>query len=99
MTFETAVEWVIRAIELAGVAVLVSGCLVAAVAYARDLQRSDRIVAYKNLRGNIGRTILLGREILIVADIVLTVARRRRPVAATGCGTADRRRERGQGRR
>ena len=74
MTFETAVEWVIRAIELAGVAVLVSGCLVAAVAYARDLQRSDRIVAYKNLRGNIGRTILLGLEILIVADIVLTVA-------------------------
>ena len=74
MTFETAVEWVIRAIEVAGVAVLVTGCLVAAVSYARDVQRSDRIVAYKNLRGNIGRTILLGLEILIVADIVLTVA-------------------------
>ncbi len=74
MTFETAVEWVIRAIEVAGVAVLVTGCLVAVVAYARDVQRSDRIVAYKNLRGNIGRTILLGLEILIVADIVQTVA-------------------------
>ena len=74
MTFETAVEWVIRAIEVAGVAVLVTGCLVAAVSYARDVQRSGRIVGYKNLRGNIGRTILLGLEILIVADIVLTVA-------------------------
>ena len=74
MDFDTAVEWVIRAIEVAGVAVLVTGCLIAVVAYARDVQRTDRITAYKNLRGNIGRTILLGLEILIVADIVQTVA-------------------------
>ncbi len=74
MDFDTTIEWVIRAIEVAGVTVLVTGCLIAVVAYVRDAQRSDRIVAYKNLRGNIGRTILLGLEILIVADIVQTVA-------------------------
>ena len=34
----------------------------------------DRTRAYVRLRGNIGRTILLGLEVLIVADIVLTVA-------------------------
>jgi uncharacterized membrane protein len=66
VTFETAVEWVIRGFEAAGVAVLVT--------YARDVRRLDRVAAYKGLRGNIGRTILLGLEILIVADIVLTVA-------------------------
>ncbi len=74
MTFESVVEWVIRAIEIAGVAVLVSGSLIALVTYARDLQQFDRIQAYTNMRQNIGRTILLGLEILIVADIVLTVA-------------------------
>ena len=34
----------------------------------------DRTQAYTRLRANIGRTILLGLEVLIVADIVLTVA-------------------------
>ena len=34
----------------------------------------DRTKAYQRLRTNIGRTILLGLEVLIVADIVLTVA-------------------------
>ena len=74
MTFETAVEWVIRGFETAGVAVLVVGSLSALATYLRDVQRIDRVEAYKRLRGNIGRTILLGLEILIVADIVLTVA-------------------------
>ena len=36
--------------------------------------RGHRRVAYTGLRHNIGRTILLGLEILIVADIILTVA-------------------------
>ena len=73
MTFETAVEWVIRAFEAAGVAVLAGGSLVALWAYIRDVRRIDRATAYKNLRANFGRTILLGLEILIMADIVLTV--------------------------
>ncbi len=34
----------------------------------------DRTLAYERLRRDIGRTILLGLEVLIVADIVLTVA-------------------------
>ena len=44
------------------------------VGYVRDVRRMDRTRAYTRLRANIGRTILLGLEVLIVADIVLTVA-------------------------
>ena len=40
----------------------------------RDLRAMGRTQAYTRLRTNIGRTILLGLEVLIVADIVLTVA-------------------------
>ena len=74
MTFEAVVEWVIRALEAAGVAVLVAGSLASLATYIRDVRRLDRARAYKNLRANVGRTILLGLEILIIADIVLTVA-------------------------
>lgn len=74
MTFETTVEWVIRGFEILGVAVLVAGSVTAFATYFRDVGRLDRGQAYKNLRANVGRTILLGLEILIVADIVLTVA-------------------------
>ena len=74
MTYTDAVEWVIRGFETAGVAVLLTGVVLAFVNYVRDFQTLERIQAYTNLRHNIGRTILLGLEILIVADIVLTVA-------------------------
>jgi uncharacterized membrane protein len=73
MTFETTIEWVIRGFEFLGVAILVAGSVIAFATYFRDVGRLDRARAYKNLRGNVGRTILLGLEILIVADIVLTV--------------------------
>ncbi len=39
-----------------------------------DLRTTTRTVAYERLRANVGRTILPGPEVLIVADIVLTVA-------------------------
>ena len=35
--------------------------------------RGDRAVAYATVRWNIGRSILLGLEILIIADIVKTI--------------------------
>ncbi len=60
--------------EAAGVAILVLGGLISVVAYIRDLSRGDRRAAYTALRHNMGRTILLGLEVLIVADIILTVA-------------------------
>ena len=40
----------------------------------RPAARRRRQAAYTALRHNLGRTILLGLEVLIVADIILTVA-------------------------
>ena len=74
VTFEEAADLVVTAFEALGVVVLVAGSIASAWTYARDVRRLDRTRAFKLLRGNVGRTILLGLEILIVADIVLTVA-------------------------
>ena len=74
MTFEEALDLVVRGFEALGVGILIAGSIAGIVGYARDVRRMDRTRAYVRLRGNIGRTILLGLEVLIVADIVLTVA-------------------------
>ena len=74
MDFERFLELAEYAFEFAGVAVLVVGGIVSFVTYVRDLSRFDRRVAYTALRHNLGRTILLGLGILIIADIILTVA-------------------------
>ena len=74
MTFEQVLDVVVQAFEALGVAILVMGTIIGIVGYARDVRQMDRTRAYERLRANIGRTILLGLEVLIVADIVLTVA-------------------------
>ena len=74
MTFEEALDLVVRGFEAFGVGILIVGSIIGVVGYARDVRQMDRTRAYVRLRGNIGRTILLGLEVLIVADIVLTVA-------------------------
>ncbi|HEY7293927.1 MAG TPA: DUF1622 domain-containing protein [Dehalococcoidia bacterium] len=68
------------AIELFGVAVIVVGVVVAAVLFGRGLlgrsnhtaARSQRLA--EDMRRRIGRTLLLGLEILVAADIIRTVA-------------------------
>ena len=74
MTFQEAVELAVKAFEVLGVAILIVGSVMSFVTYVHDFGTLDRTRAYVRLRGNIGRTILLGLEVLIVADIVLTVA-------------------------
>ena len=74
MAFEQFIDVSVRAFEVGGVAILVTGTLIGLAAYARDMQRGHRRSAYIALRHNIGRTILLGLEVLIIADIILTVA-------------------------
>ena len=74
MTYTEALELVVKGIETLGVAILVIGATVSVGSYAVDLRRVHRRRAYERLRANLGRTILLGLEVLIVADIVLTVA-------------------------
>ncbi len=60
-----------RAIELAGVAVILIGLFFAAFNFLREGSREG---AYHELRATLGRAILLGLELLVAADIINTVA-------------------------
>ena len=66
-------ERVVQAFEVAGVAILAIGSLAALVGAARALSRGERSVAYERARQDVGRAVLLGLEVLIIADIVQTI--------------------------
>ena len=69
------VHWAARGLEIAGVAVIVIGVVVATVFFVRELSRQTEFPkAYRSYRGNLGRAILLGLEALVAADIIGTVA-------------------------
>jgi uncharacterized membrane protein len=73
VTFEGTMEDIAKAFEAAGVAVLIVGSVIAFGRAAVDLaqRRGD---TYSRLRSFLGRTILLGLEILVAADLIRTVA-------------------------
>lgn len=68
------VDLLAKALELAGVAIVVVGIVQASVVFIRDGGRSgDWRSAYDAYRSNIGRGILLGLELLVGADIISTI--------------------------
>jgi uncharacterized membrane protein len=71
--FTSVMEKVVQGFELAGVAVLVIGSLWALARAALTFSSGDRRTVYEQVRQHIGRSILLGLEILIIADIVQTI--------------------------
>src|SRR5688572_10820272 len=73
MQFEEWMELAVKAFELAGVAILAIGSLVALVGAAMSVSRGERASAYERARQDVGRAILLGLEVLIIADIVQTI--------------------------
>ncbi len=74
MEFDETIELVGKALDLAGVAVIVGGILVATVVHGRGLRGDEAREQYRRYRQGIGRAILLGLEILVGADIIRTVA-------------------------
>lgn len=68
------IAFVTVAVEITGIAVILIGALGSGFVYARDLRAADAGSAYKGLRSNLGRSILLGLELLVAADIINTVA-------------------------
>jgi uncharacterized membrane protein len=72
MSYEDVVSEVVRVVEAVGGAIMVVGGLAAFGVYARQL-RAHVPDAYQHLRGNLGRVILLGLEVLIIADIIRTI--------------------------
>lgn len=73
MDFSEAVELAGKGMDTAGVVVLVIGAVVAAVRAAQSA-RGQRPGTYRQFRQQLGRTILLGLELLVAADIIRTVA-------------------------
>ncbi|MCU1370451.1 MAG: hypothetical protein JWO77_1645 [Ilumatobacteraceae bacterium] len=73
MDFEDYIELVVKGFEAAGVLILAIGSLAALTGAAITFVRGDRNAAYEQARHDVGRVILLGLEILIVADIVNTI--------------------------
>ena len=72
MNYNDTMERVAQGFEVAGVAILVVGSLLAFGAAALGLRGGGR-AAYQRARQGVGRAILLGLEVLIIADIVLTI--------------------------
>lgn len=72
MSYEETVGDIAKAVEAVGVAILVVGGIGAFAVAARQVF-SHTAGAYTALRGNLGRVILLGLEVLIIGDIIRTI--------------------------
>ena len=70
--FKQTVEGVGLVLDGVGVLVIVIGVLFAGAKFAFTFRRATN--AYRRLRQDIGRGILLGLELLVAADIIRTVA-------------------------
>ena len=74
MSYEHAVSEVVKVVEAVGAGIMVIGGLGSFGVFADRLRRAETAKgAYHGLRRNLGRCILLGLEVLIVADIVRTI--------------------------
>ncbi|KRE78275.1 DUF1622 domain-containing protein [Arthrobacter sp. Soil763] len=80
MDFQHIIETVGRFMDFAGVAVMVVGALVSLPLALRGFQPRrlpagvEPLSVYRSYRQLLGRSILLGLELLVAADIIRTVA-------------------------
>jgi uncharacterized membrane protein len=74
MSYEQVISDVSKAVEIVGVAVLIAGGCYALGAFALRIAGGGTTDAYEDLRRSLGRSILLGLEILVAADIIRTIA-------------------------
>jgi uncharacterized membrane protein len=69
------VDWVATGIEVVGIAIIVVGALITTMIFLRQVLKEGTLTpAYRRYRGDLGRAILLGLELLVAADIIGTVA-------------------------
>jgi len=74
MSYEQVISHVVQVVEAVGAGIMVIGGLGAFVVFTQRALRPDtRHGSYEELRRNLGRSILLGLEVLIVADIIRTI--------------------------
>jgi uncharacterized membrane protein len=73
MSFLDAVGIAAQGLEGAGVVVMFAGATLAILRASNQIRRKNVDAAYAALRLDLGRSILLGLEFLVAADIVRTV--------------------------
>jgi uncharacterized membrane protein len=74
MDYDTTIGHLVQAVEAVGAGIMVAGGLGAFLIFlGRATKPERRPGSYEELRRNLGRSILLGLEVLIVADIVRTI--------------------------
>ena len=72
---DTLLHWTIRGIEVVGIGTIVVGAVVTSALYlVRTLREGPTDAGYHRFRSGLGRSILLGLEFLVAADIINTVA-------------------------
>ncbi|GHG55670.1 hypothetical protein GCM10012320_27670 [Sinomonas cellulolyticus] len=74
MDFRTTIETIGQWLDFAGVATTVIGALVSIPLALRQRGRPEGLTVYRSYRQLLGRSILLGLELLVAADIIKTVA-------------------------
>ena len=62
-----------HAISLVGVLVIVAGFLVAGYQYAARFRRAGPAAAFEKFKVGLGLALLLGLEIMVVADVIETI--------------------------
>jgi uncharacterized membrane protein len=74
VAYEQTISDVSKGVELAGIGVLIAGGLYSLVTFATAVAQRRTTDAYDDLRRTLGRSILIGLEILVGADIIRTIA-------------------------
>jgi uncharacterized membrane protein len=74
MTFHHTIGDAVKVIEAFGAAIMIVGAIYAFAVFALALpDPQTRARAWEPLRRNLGRAILLGLEVLIMADLIRTI--------------------------
>jgi uncharacterized membrane protein len=74
VSYDEIISNVVRAVEAVGAGIMIVGGLIALIGFIRrTLDPAQRVGSYERLRRELGRTILLGLEVLIIGDIVRTI--------------------------
>jgi uncharacterized membrane protein len=74
MSYDQVISQVVKVVEAVGAGIMVLGGLAAFLVFAsRALRPETARESYSELRRTLGRCILVGLEVLIIADIVRTI--------------------------
>jgi uncharacterized membrane protein len=73
VSYEQTISDVVKVVEAVGAGIMVVGGLGAFAVFVSRVLRRATPTPYETLRRDLGRCILLGLEVLIVADIVRTI--------------------------